>query len=171
MNRRTMINLATTVLLGTAGAFSTSHAAAQSTLKQQMTGAWTLTAINQTDKAGKPVLVFGANPKGTQVLDASGQWIQIIWNSDTPKFKVNNRLEGTPEENTAAVRGITATFGTWSVDEAGKTLTVRYAGGMFPNQVGVASTRVVSLSGDELKISNPMTASGVKSDTVWRRAK
>lgn len=171
MNRRTIINLATTVLLGTAGAFSISHAPAQSTLKQQMTGAWTLAAINQTDKDGKPVQIFGKNPRGTQVFDASGQWIQIIWDSDAPKFKVNSRIGGTPEENTAAVRATTATFGTWSVDEAGKTLTVRYTGSMFPNQAGTESKRTLSVTGDELRINNPMTASGMKSDTVWRRAK
>ena len=115
--------------------------------------------------------LFGANPKGTQVFDVSGQWVQIIWNPDVGKFKVNSRIKGTPEENTAAVHATTATFGTWTVDEATKTLTIRYTGSLFPNQVGTKSKRVISMTGDELRISNPMTASGMKSDTVWRRAK
>ena len=54
----------------------------------------------------------------------------FIVHPDRPNFKVNNRLEGTPEENTAAVHGTTATFGTWSVDEASTTLIVRNEGGM-----------------------------------------
>ena len=58
---------------------------------------------------------------------------------DVPKFKANNRQQGTPEENTAAVRGTTATFGTWSIDEASKTITVRNVGGLFlTNQVETA---------------------------------
>jgi Lipocalin-like domain len=101
------------------------------------------------------------------VLAANGQYAQIIVHLDTPKFKVNNRLEGTPEEK---VHGTTATFGTWSVDEAGKTLIVRNEGGMFPNQVGTESKRSVSLTGDQLRVSNPVPAAGGKSDSVWKRS-
>jgi hypothetical protein len=172
MNRRTVLRLMTTVLLGSSVVFSASQAPAQQkTLKEQLVGAWLIVSIDQTDKDGKKVQLFGPNPKGTQVFDASGQWIQIIWNPDVAKFKVNSRIKGTPDENTAAVHATTATFGTWSVDEASKTLTIRITGGIFPNQVGSESKRTVSVTGDELKVSNPLTASGLKSDTVWRRAK
>jgi hypothetical protein len=149
----------------------TSAVAQEKSLKEQLAGTWTLVSVDQTDKDGKKQQLFGPNPKGIQVLDASGKYSQIIVDPDRPKFKVNNRLEGTPEENKSAVHGTTATFGTWSVDEASKTLTVRNEGGLFPNQAGTDSKRTVSVSGDELKVSNPATASGLKSDTVWRRAK
>jgi len=105
------------------------------------------------------------------VLDASGQYSQIIVRSDVPKFKADNRLKGSPEENTAAVHGTTATFGTWKVDEASKTLTVSYTGGMYPNQTGTDGKRSISVAGDQLTINNPATASGMKSDSVWKRAK
>jgi hypothetical protein len=149
----------------------TSAVTQQKSLKEQLSGAWLIASIDQTDQDGKKVQLFGANPKGTQVFDASGQWMQIIWNPDVGKFKVNSRIKGTPEENTAAVHATTASFGTWTVDEATKTLTIRFTGSLFPNQVGAESKRVISVTGDELRISNPLTASGMKSDTVWRRAK
>ena len=96
----------------------------------------------------------------------------IIVNPDTPKFKVDNRLKGTPEENAAAVHGTTANFGTWMVDEASKTITVRNVGGMFPNSAGSDSKHiVVSVTADELKLTNPATAAGLRSDNVWKRAK
>jgi hypothetical protein len=57
-----------------------------------------------------------------------------------------------------------------SVDEASKTVTVHYLGGMFPNQAGTEGKRTVSVSGNELKVSNPATASGMKSESVYRRA-
>jgi Lipocalin-like domain len=172
MNRRTLLGLTTAALLCTGVVLVSSHAPAQQkSLKDQLVGAWILASIDQTDAQGKKVQIFGPNAKGTQVLDASGQFIQIIWNPDVPKFKVSNRLKGTPEENTAAVHATTATFGTWTLDEATKTLTVRYIGGMFPNQAGTESKRAVSVTADELRVSNPQTASGLKSDTVWRRAK
>ena len=172
MNRRTIIGLATTVLLGSGVVFNASQAPAQhATLKQQLPGAWLIASIDQTDQEGKKVQLFGANPKGTQVFDASGQWIQVIWNPDVPKFKVNSRIKGTPEENSAAVLATAASFGTWTVDEATRTLTIRFTGSMFPNQAGTESKRTISVTGDELRVSNPTTGSGMKSDTVWRRAK
>jgi hypothetical protein len=42
---------------------------------------------------------------------------------------------------------------------------------MFPNQAGTEAKRTVVVTGDELKINNPATASGMKSDSVYRRAK
>ena len=96
----------------------------------------------------------------------------IIVNPDTPKFKVDNRLKGTPEENAAAVHGTTANFGTWTIDEASKTITVRNVGGMFPNGAGEETKRiVVSVTPDEIKLTNPLTAAGMRSDNVWKRAK
>ena len=172
MNRRNTISLTTLALLCLGLAFSAGDAGAQQkSLNQQLSGTWILVSINQTAKDGTKPQLFGPNPKGVQILDASGQYAQIIVRPDRPKFKVNNRLEGTPEENKVAVHGTTATFGTWSVDEASKTYTVHYEGGMFPNQAGTDSKRTVSVTGDELKVSNPATASGLKSDTVWKRAK
>jgi hypothetical protein len=63
------------------------------------------------------------------------------------------------------VQGTTATFGTWSVDEASKTITVRNEGGMFPNQLGTESKRSVT----QLRVSNPVPAAGGKSESVWKR--
>ena len=172
MNRRTLLGLTTVALLSTGVVLVSSHAPAQQkSLKDQLAGTWTLASINQTDADGKKVQLFGPNPKGTQVLDASGQFIQIIWNPDVPKFKVDSRIKGTPEENTAALHAMTASFGTWTIDEATKTLTIKYTGSLFPNQAGTESKRAVSVTADELTVSNPRTGSGMKSDTVWRRAK
>jgi hypothetical protein len=67
------------------------------------------------------------------------------------------------------VLGTTATFGTWSFDEASKTLIVRNEGGMFPNQVGTESKRSITLTGDQLRVSNPAPASGGRSESVWKR--
>jgi hypothetical protein len=146
-------------------------AAQQKSLKEQLTGTWIIVSTDQTAPDGTKHQLFGPNPKGILVLDATGQYAQIIVRPGRPKFKANNRQEGTPDENQAAVQGTTATFGTWSVDEGSKTLMVRIESGMYPNQDGTESKRPVSVSGDELKITNPATASGMKSDNVWRRAK
>ena len=172
MNRRTTLALSTSALLGLAIAFSGVAFAQQKTLKEQITGTWIIVAVDNVTSDGKKEQNFGPNPKGLLVLDASGQYAQIFVRPDVPKFKVNNRLKGTPEENTAAVHGTTATFGTWSVDEASKTITIRYAGGLFPNQAETDSKRIVaSVTADELKLTAPTTASGTRADNVFKRAK
>jgi Lipocalin-like domain len=171
MNRRHILSL--TVIAASGFALLPGAALAQQrSLKEQLVGTWIIVSNDATAPDGKKEQLFGPNPKGISVFDASGQWVQIIVHPDVPKFKVNNRLKGTPEENTKAVQGTTATFGTWTVDEASKTITVRYVGGMFPNQAGTEAKRtVVSVTADELKIMNPLTASGMRSDSVWKRAK
>jgi hypothetical protein len=172
MNHRSILGLTTAALLCTGIVFSASQAPAQQSLKEQVVGTWLVVSVDNTAPDGKRSQIFGPNPKGLLIFSANGQYSQIIVNPDVPKFKDNNRLKGTPEENTAAVHGTTANFGTWTIDETSKTITVRNAGGMFPNGAGVESKRIISsVTGDELRLSNPLTAAGMRSDNVWRRAK
>jgi len=171
MNRRSILNVSVLTVLALS-VMPGSTIAQQKSLKDQLVGTWIAVSVDNTAPDGKKEQLFGPNPKGILVFDASGQYVQIIVHPDVPKFKVNNRLKGTPEENAAAVRGTTATFGTWTVDEANKTIAVRYVGGMFPNQAGTETKRtVVSVTSDELKLTNPLTAAGMRSDNVWKRAK
>ena|SRR5437763_37414 len=171
MKQNSILNLSAIAALAFA-MVPASAVAQQKTLKEQIIGTWIAVSNESTAPDGKKEQLFGPNPKGIAVYDASGQWVQIIVNPSIPKFKVDNRLKGTPEENTAAVHGTTATFGTWTIDEASKTITVRYVGGMFPNQAGTEAKRIiVSVTADELKMIAPTTASGMRADNVWRRAK
>jgi hypothetical protein len=169
MNRRITLALSTTALLCLGIALPGTAVAQQKSLKEQLTGTWTIVSNDNVAPDGTKRQLFGPNPKGVLILASNGLYTQIIVNPDVPKFKINNRLEGTPEENTAAVRGTTATFGTWSVDEASKTLIVRNEGGRFPNQVGTETKRPVAVVGDQLRVSNPGPASGGRSDSVWKR--
>ena len=170
MSRLNFCVFSTIAMLASA-VMPTGAVAQQKSLKEQLVGSWILVSNNSVAPDGTKHQLFGPNPKGLLVFDATGQYSQIFVNPAVPKFRINNRLKGTPEENTAAVQGTTATFGTWVVDEASKTVTVRYVGGMFPNQAGTEAKRTVVVAGDELKINNPATASGMKSDSVYRRAK
>src|SRR5215213_7481232 len=101
-------------------------------------------------------MVLGASSlaqiqEGSLILDSSGRYAQMQMRSDRPKFESNNRLQGTADENSAIVHGTVAFFGTWSVDEATKTLIMKLDESMFPNQVGEVSRRPVILNGDEMR--------------------
>ena len=143
----------------------------QKSLKEQLTGAWTLVSNDNVAPDGTKRQLYGPNPKGILILDASGRYAQIYVRPDVPKFKANNRQQGTPEENAAVVHGTTAQLGTWSVDEGSKTLMVHIEGSLFPNQAGTDSKRSITLAGDDLTVSNPTPGSGGRSDSVWKRAK
>jgi len=69
-----------------------------------------------------------APPQGLATYEANGRFSVIVTRSDLPKFASNNRQSGTPEENKAVVQGSIAFFGTYSVSETDKTLTIEYAG-------------------------------------------
>jgi Lipocalin-like domain len=171
MNRRTTIALGTTALLGFGLALSGSAVAQQKSLKEQITGTWLLVSAENVLPDGKTRQLFGSDPKGSLSLDANGRYTQVYITSGLPKFKANNRLEGTPEENQVVVRGTTAQFGTWTLDEASRTLTMSSEGSMYPNGTGTNSKRTVALVADELKINNPTPGAGGKSETVFKRAK
>jgi hypothetical protein len=126
--------------------------------------------VSANDSGGR--VLFGPNGKGVMILDASGQYAQIIVRPDVPRFKANNRMEGTAEENKAAVQGTSANFGTWTLDEPSKTITIHLVGGMFPNQAGTDSKRMIlSVTADELKLHVPAIGAGGSTENVWRRAK
>jgi hypothetical protein len=149
-----------------------STVAQQKTLKEQLVGAWTLVSNETTTPDGTKQQPFGANPKGILILDAGGQSAVVIGTPDRPKFKATGdlRAEATAEEWAAAARGFAANFGTWSVDEANKTLIRKYTTALIPNNDGLETKASVSLTGDELKLTATPAAGG-KSESVYRRAK
>ena len=64
-----------------------------------------------------------------------------------------------------------ANFGTWSVDEAAKTLTYHIRGSTYPNQDGTNMESTVRLTGDEWTGTIARTTSGRQSVMVWEWAK
>jgi len=170
MYRRKFLTLSAITTLGLA-LLAGGALAQQKTLKEQLTGTWTLVSNDNVAPDGTKRQLYGPNPKGILILEANGSFAQILLRADVPKFKSDNRLEGTAEENKAVVQGTTAQFGTWSVEEASKTLILHLDGNVFPNLAGTDSKRPVTLAGDELKVSNPAPGSGGKSEAVFKRSK
>ena len=96
----------------------------------------------------------------------------MIARSNIPKFAVNNVMQGTAAANMAVVQGINAHFGTWTIDEASKTLTTNIVSGSFPNLTGTTQKRIIlSLTADELKYTNATSSNGAGTEAIWKRVK
>jgi hypothetical protein len=171
MNRRSILLLSAVALC--AGIAITSGAMAQQkSLKEQLIGSWIFVSSVDTNKDGKKSERFGPNAKGLLMFDASGHYSLLESRADLPRFSANNVTQGTAEENKAVLQGMIAHVGTWTVDEATKTLNTNIEAGVFPNLNGGTQKRTITLlTADELKYANPATTAGTSSEVVWRRAK
>ena len=156
-------------LLLVTGLFAGDAFAQQKTLKDQLVGTWTF--LSGTGKLADGSPAWGANPSGLLIFADNGRYSSIIVRSDLPKLASKNRLQGTPDENKAAVHGSIGSFGTYTVDETKKSFTVKFEGSTYANLAGTAQTGPVVISGDELKITNPASTYGGQTELTYKRAK
>jgi hypothetical protein len=129
---------------------------------QDLVGTWTIVSLT-----GDP---YGPNPKGYLIFDANGRFIQLLTRPDLSKFAANKRDQGTAEEYKAAYLGTLGFFGTYTVNVT--ELTRHVEGSEYPNMIGTDQKLTVTLTGDELKYSNPNpVAESSPIVVVWKRAK
>jgi len=107
---------------------------------------------------------------GVASFDSNGHYILLTARRGQSKFAANNRMEGTPEEYKAVVQGSIAHFGTYTINEADKTITFHIEASTFPNWNGTEQKRPFTLTGDELKWTTP-GSSGGSAEVVLKRAK
>jgi hypothetical protein len=170
MNRRSILTLSAISAVGLA-CLSGDAIAQTKSLKDQLVGTWTLVSWEQTNKDGTKLQRYGANPKGVMVFDANGRIFLMFARPDLPKIASNDLSTPTPEEAKALVYGTLAYFGTFSVNDADKTLNTHLEASSFPNQLaGNQKRTITSLTADDLKI-DLIGVAGNKISEVFRRAK
>ncbi len=142
-----------------------------STLAQQLQGTWTLVSVyNEQD--GKKTEPFGSQPKGSMIMTPDGRYSWILLKAGLPKFAADNRMKGTAEENQAIVQGSHAFYGTYAVaSEKEQTVILRIEGSTFPNQDREDQKRVMTVKGDEMRVTNPTPTIGGVAYAVWKRVK
>ena len=144
---------------------------AQSSLKDQVIGTWTYVSVDLVRANGEREPLFGPGPKGQASFDAHGRYILMTARAGQPKFISTNRMEGTAEENKAAVQGSIAHFGSYTVDEARKTISFHIETSTFPNWNGTDQKRPFSITGDELTWKTPASTGGGTAEVVLRRVR
>jgi hypothetical protein len=146
--------------------------AQQKSIKDQLVGTWTVVSWDQVRADGTKLQRFGANPKGINVFDANGRFFVMFARVDLPKIASRDPMKTTAEENKALAEGTIAYYGTYSVSEPDKILTLRVEASSFPNQVGAEQKRkITELTGDQLKYENTTVLSGGQIYVVLSRAK
>jgi hypothetical protein len=152
---------------------------AQRPIKDLVVGAWTVLLVDGKKSDGTQSPLFGPNPIGSLIFTSNGRvsW-QVMRTINRPPFKSNDRDTGTADENKAAVQGTLSFFGTYTVDEAAKTINVRIEGSSFPNIEGSRGRWAVAEITDEsltyeLPIAETSTpnAQYTAIQGIWRKVK
>jgi Lipocalin-like domain len=140
-------------------------------LKEQLVGTWIFVSSTNTRPDGTKFDPWGANPKGTTIYEANGRYAFMIMRSDLPKF--TDRTKATPEDSKTVVQGSIAYYGTYTVDEPSKTVTLHVEGSTVSALNGTDQKRIIkSITADEMNTLNPVTTEGgLPADTIYKRAK
>jgi lipocalin-like protein len=143
---------------------------AAGSLAQQIQGSWTLVScVNEKD--GQKSDVFGPNPRGSMILTPDGRYSVIAMRSSLPKFASNNRAKGTAKENEAIVQGSLGHFGRYAVvNEQEQTVNFFIEGSTFPNWDNEPQKRIITVIGEELRVTHPASTGGT-SYLIWKRTK
>jgi hypothetical protein len=147
--------------------------AQQKSLKDRLAGTWHFVIAEVTAPDGTKSYPFGPKPRGMVIFTPAGDFMQIHIAGEVPKIANGNRLNATPEEYAGIMRGTIAQFGSYTVDEAKKTVTMKFAASTFPNWDGVEQTRTIDkLTDDEMINTNPQVGAGRGSAyNLYKRAR
>jgi hypothetical protein len=181
MHRRNILGIATTLALGFALVPSVAIAQ-QKTIQDQLPGAWTLLLTDSVKDDGTHVPQYGPNPVGALMFSGTGRYALVVTRSDLKPFASNDRNNGTAPENKAVVTGSLSHFGTYTTDEAGKSINFHMEGSSFPNVANTSSKRMVTAITDEVLTYNilgpvllrglPGGAQGIDhAELVWKKVK
>ncbi|HXH45501.1 MAG TPA: lipocalin-like domain-containing protein [Bradyrhizobium sp.] len=110
------------------------------TSPNKVLGTWRMVSA-QIDPEGRNVPAYGARPNGLLTFTPDMHFIEVLTDSDVPRFASSVRGEGTDAENRAAMAGSIGFFGTYTVDESGEFSGNKVEGCTFPNWIGSVRTR------------------------------
>ena len=147
--------------------------ATQAIRNEDLTGIWSLVAVENSNPDGRKTLPYGENPKGMLVLEKNGNYAIQILKANRPKVAAGDKNKATPEENAALVQGNNSHFGTYTLNDKLHTITFRVETAFYPNWEGTVQERRYTFKGDELKyiVTNTTNGGEVIASVVWRRKK
>ena len=151
----TKLNLVISTAIVALTLLPSSVLAQEKTLKQQIQGPWSLVSCNNTNAKGEKAAYCANNSRGIMILAGNGNYAVTA-------------IAGGRKD--AEAPGAAAIFGTWSVNEADKTLTLHEVGSSNPANEGTDLKLNINLNGEEMRITGP-GSQGSHIDGTYRRFK
>jgi hypothetical protein len=162
MTRHTALALALALIWATP---STSARQTRPATESTLVSTWTLTAFEQRVGGGAPARV--ANPRGLLVLDSAGHVFEFV-TSLANQRPINQQIPLTDAQ--AVFAGYGGFWGSYRVDAAQKTITIRPESGINPQIGGKELSRSYELDENRLTITSvaePYTPAGTR--WIWER--
>lgn len=143
-------------------------------LKEQLSGAWTLVSwtrvVGETEEPG----LMGQDAIGQIMFAGDGHMCFNAMRRNRPPFASPEFQRGTPEEKAAAYDGYVGYCGRYEVNEQERSVIFRLELSSYPNLTGTAQKRFVEIAGNRLKIKSPpipVRGTLAVNTVVWERAK
>jgi lipocalin-like protein len=127
-------------------------------LASKILGIWMLKSREDMDTEGQILTdpFLGPDPIGILCFGPSHFAAQFMKRDRSDEENAPQRVSA--ENNTAAVNGYDAYFGTYSVDETAGTLATHLEGSISPDNIGKTYIREVRVVGNELIVQLKTTA-------------
>jgi hypothetical protein len=123
-------------------------------LRQELLGAWRLVSFVTVDDSGSRDYPLGEDADGLILYTPQGWMSAQLMRRDRPSFAAGRLEAGSNVELVEASTGFVSYGGRFRViDES--TLSHEVSISLFPNWLGGAQIRIVSLDGDRLELSLP----------------
>lgn len=135
-------------------------------------GVWKLVSYEARADDGTITYPVGKDGIGQIAYDAKGNMSAQVADAHRPNFTSGDRMICTPDEMEAALKGYTAYFGTYDVDESKGTVAHHVKSSLFPNWIGTDQVRYYEFAGNRMTLRTaPMLQGGKKviGTLVWER--
>ena len=142
-------------------------------LADDLVGTWRLLSRIDRDASGGPVdeLTLGSDPVALLFFDRAGNFAAQFMKRDRSVADAAPLFTG--QNNTAAIGGYDAYFGTYEVDETSGDVHTRLVGALSPDHVGATMNRNMNVEDGRLVIRLTTTTAderAVHRTLTWERA-
>ncbi len=162
------------VLLFLGGVLLTVRVAAQQTAT--VIGAWRLVSFEQPDSNGRIRPVWGAKPLGLVIYQEDGTMAAQLFDERRPPLQAAGERTSSEAAKAAAFVGLSAYYGTYTIDSVGKQVTHHVEGAWNADWIGRDVVRAYRFLDDnhlELRPVRSPTGKTVTSGAVlvWERVR
>jgi hypothetical protein len=118
-------------------------------------GTWRLVSYQARDSEGRVQYPLGENVSGLLVYDGGGNISAHVMRNGRSFFSAKDPARGTDAELRAAFEDYGSYFGTYTIDDARRTVTHHVRGAWYPNWIGHDQVRHFRFDGNRLLLSTP----------------